>query len=99
MFHKRFLKKWSNCQSEPLTLVLPERAFDIGAYILPGEISIAAELGKKILTQLVNMLGDENVVKEIMRRQLAIKDDKSRSWFYGLHPWDGNKLKKPRNRI
>ena len=60
---------------------LPERTADAAVYILSGEIPIEAEVDKKLLSQLMNIFRGEGIEKELARRQLAMKDRNSHSWF------------------
>ncbi|KAK3093570.1 hypothetical protein FSP39_017535 [Pinctada imbricata] len=72
LYHKRFLKS---------VMQLLERTADCGVYIMSGEIPMEAEIDKKSLTQLANIIAGEDVEKKLMRRQLAVKDNNSKSWF------------------
>ena len=60
---------------------LPERTANSGVYLLSGQLPIEADIEKKYLTQLMNILRSEGVEKELAWRQLSVKDTKSKSWF------------------
>ena len=55
---------------------LPSRAADAAVYILSGEIPGEADLDKKILGQLMNILLSSGVERSIAERQLATTSDK-----------------------
>ena len=73
MFQKKMLKSF---------LSLPERVSDAAIYILLGAESIEQLIHKTIIGLFLRLIKDENSREyAIARRQLAIKDEKSNSWF------------------
>ena len=78
-------KTYKDCQYQKKILKflmhLPERTADPTIYILSGELPIEADLDKKYLTQLMNILRSNGIEKQLAIRQLAIKDNNSKSWF------------------
>ena len=83
MLRKQDMQKLNQYQRKVLKCImhLPERTANAGVYILSGQLPIEADIDKKYLTHLMNILRSEGVEKELAWRQLAVKDDKSRSWF------------------
>ena len=83
MLRKQDMQKLKQYQRKVLKCImhLPERTVNAGVYILSGQLSIEADIDKKYPTHLMNILRSEGVEKELAWRQLAVKDDKSRSWF------------------
>ena len=63
-YHKVFLKR---------IMQLPSRAADGAVYILSGEIPVEADLDKKVLGQLMNILLSSGIERSIAERQLATK--------------------------
>ena len=53
-------------------------------YILSGQLTVEAEIHKKRLILYGKILKKECVEKEMARRQLAVKDSTSKSWFVAL---------------
>ena len=49
--------------------------------MLSVQLPIDADIDKKYLTHMMNILRSEGVEKELASRQLAVKDDKSRSKY------------------
>ena len=65
-------------------LHLPERVASSAMYILSGQLPVEAEIHKRRLTLYGNIVRKECVEKDLARRQLAVKDITSKSWFIGL---------------
>ncbi|CAG2191260.1 unnamed protein product [Mytilus edulis] len=65
---------------------LPKRTSIAATLLLLGRIPIEGEIHKKILKTFGNIIrNDKSVEREIAFRQLAMKDEKSGSWFTKLH--------------
>ena len=67
-------------------LSLPDTVADPATYILTGSIPIKGVIhsGDLNLFGSVCRLSEESVEKQVARRQLAVKGDKSNSWFIGI---------------
>ena len=65
-------------------LHLPERVASSAMYILSGQLPVEAEIHKRRLTLYGNIVRKECVEKDLARRQLAVKDSTSKSWFIAL---------------
>ncbi|CAG2222940.1 unnamed protein product [Mytilus edulis] len=74
MFFKKMLKQ---------ILSLPQNAPDVVPYIISGMIPIEGQIHIKILSYFYSicLLSEESTEKQIARRQLAVKDQDSHSWF------------------
>ena len=83
MLRKQDYQKLNLYQRKVLKSImhLPERTANSGVYLLSGQLPIEADIDKKYLTQLMNILRSEGVEKELAWRQLSVKDTKSKSWF------------------
>ena len=83
MLRKQDHQKLNQYQRKVLKCImhLPERTANSGVYLLSGQLPIEADIEKKYLTQLMNILRSEGVEKELAWRQLSVKDTKSKSWF------------------
>ena len=83
MLRKQDIQKLNQYQRKILKSImhLPERTANAGVYVLAGQLPIEADIDKKYLTHLMNILRSESVEKELAWRQLAVKNTKSRSWF------------------
>ena len=53
-------------------------------YILSGQLPVEAEIHKRRQTLYGNIVRKECVEKDLARRQLAVKDSTSKSWFIAL---------------
>ncbi len=73
-FHRTLLKQIQG---------LPERTASAGVYLLVDALPIEAEIDLRVLRFFgaVTRLDSDNHLKQIMLRQLAIKDQNSKSWF------------------
>ena len=65
-------------------LHLPERVASSAMYILPGQLPVEVEIHKRRLTFYGNIVRKECIEKDLARRQLAVKDSTSMSWFIAL---------------
>ena len=67
-------------------LHLPERVASSAMYIVSvsGQLPVEAEIHKRRLTLYMNIVRKECVEKDMARRQLAVKDSTSKSWFIAL---------------
>ena len=83
MLRKQDIQKLNQYQRKILKSImhLPERTANAGVYVLAGQLPIEADIDKKYLTHLMNILRSEGVEKELAWRKLAVKNTKSRSWF------------------
>jgi hypothetical protein len=72
MYHKRVLKKIQH---------LPDRTADEAVFLLIGQLPIEGALDKRRLTTFGAIAKGDCIEKDIARRQLAVKDNKSSSWF------------------
>ena len=60
---------------------LPPNTSNPATYLLAGILPLKATLHKRILTTFCNMIRDMTTAEyRIIRRQLAVKTDKSKSW-------------------
>ncbi|VDI27574.1 Hypothetical predicted protein [Mytilus galloprovincialis] len=65
---------------------LPKRTSIAATLLLLGRIPLEGEIHKEILKTFGNIIrNDKSVEREIAFRQLAMKDEKSESWFTKLH--------------
>jgi hypothetical protein len=71
-YHKRVLKKIQH---------LPDRTADEAVFLLIGQLPIEGVLDKRRLTTFGAIINGDCIEKDIARRQLAVKDNKSSSWF------------------
>lgn len=90
-FYKKLLKQ---------ILSLPDTAADPAVYILTGSLSIEGIIHSRALTLFGNVcrLSEDSIEKQIARRQVSIKGDRSFSWFIDMKtillkyslplPWD-----------
>ena len=76
-FYKKLMKQ---------ILSLPDTVADPATYILTGSIPIEGVIHSRALNLFgsVCRLSEESVVKQVARRQLAVKGDKSNIWFIGI---------------
>ena len=65
-------------------LHLPERVASSAMYILSGQLPVEAKIHKRRLTLYGNIVRKECVEKDLARRQSAVKDSTSKSWFIAL---------------
>ena len=65
-------------------LHLPERVASCAIYILSGQLPLEADLHKRRLPLYGNIVRNDCIERELATRQLAIKDDTSKSWFVAL---------------
>ena len=64
-------------------LSLPTSTADVAVYVISGFLPVEGQIDKKILTLLNNVTrkDDTSIGKQIVIRQLTIKNYKSRRWF------------------
>jgi hypothetical protein len=60
---------------------LPDRTADEAVFLLIGQLPIVGALDKRRLTTFGAIAKGDCIEKDIARRQLAVKDNKSSSWF------------------
>ena len=65
-------------------LHLPERVASCAIYILSGQLPLEADLHKRRLSLYGNIVRNDCIERELATRQLAIKDNTSKSWFVAL---------------
>ena len=63
---------------------LPERVAMYSVYILSGLLPIEAEIHRSQLTLFGNIIRQDCVERDLAMRQLAVKDNSSKSWFIML---------------
>ena len=76
-FYKKLLKQ---------ILSLPETVADPAVYILTGTIPIEGVVHSRAINLFGSIcrLNEESIEKQVARRQLAVKGDKSNSWFIAI---------------
>ena len=76
-FHKKLLKQ---------ILSLPDTVADPAVYILTGTIPIEGVVHSRGLNLFGSIcrLSDDSIEKQLARRQLSVKGDKSNSWFISI---------------
>ena len=65
-------------------LHLPERVATSAIYILSGQLPVEAEIHKRTLSLYGNIVRNDCIERELAHRQLAVKENTSRSWFVAL---------------
>ena len=76
-FYKKLLKQ---------ILSLPDTVADPAVYILTGTIPIEGVIHSRALNLFGSIcrLSEDSIEKQIARRQLSVKGDKSNSWFIDI---------------
>ena len=63
---------------------LPERAAMCSVYVLSGLLPTEAEIHRSQLTLFGNIIRQDCVERDLAKRQLAVKNSSSKSWFIML---------------